>query len=98
MEASESHYLYSSIPGEESWLWHKRYGHINFRSLGKMNTMNLVEGFPKIVTPDKACDMCMLGKQSRLPFVKQLSMRDKHELNVISYDICGPFDTHLICR
>lgn len=55
--------------------------------------MNLVEGFPKTVTLDKACDMCMLGNQSRLPFVKQLSMRAKHVLNVVSSDICAPFET-----
>lgn len=72
LKASESHCLYSSIPDEESWLWHKRYGHLNFRSLGKLNTMKLVEGLPKIVTSDKACDMCMLGKKSRLPFMKKL--------------------------
>lgn len=55
--------------------------------------MKLVERFPKIVTPDKTCDMCMLGKQSRLPFVKQLSMRAKHVLSVVSFDIYGPFVT-----
>lgn len=93
LKASESQCLYSSIRDEESWFCHKRYGHLNFRSLGKLNTMNLVEGLPKIVTLDKSCEMCMLGKQSRLPFVNQLSMRAKHVLNVVSSDICGPFET-----
>lgn len=35
----------------------------------------------------------MLGKQRRLPFVKHMLMRAKHVLNVVSYDICGPFET-----
>lgn len=42
LKASKSHYLYSSIPDGESWLWHKRYVHLYFRSIGKMNTKNLV--------------------------------------------------------
>ncbi|XP_050897966.1 uncharacterized protein LOC127104863 [Lathyrus oleraceus] len=33
LKASESHCLYSSILDEESWFCHKRYVHMNFRSL-----------------------------------------------------------------
>lgn len=42
LKAAASHCLYSSIPNKKRRLWHKRYWHQNFRSLGKFSTMNLV--------------------------------------------------------
>lgn len=55
--------------------------------------MKLLERFPKVLTPDKACEICMHGKQNMLPFVKELSMSAKYVLKVVSYETCGPFET-----
>jgi hypothetical protein len=51
-----------------SKLWHKRLGHLNYRSLGHMSSKKLVHVIPKIVKPEKLCEICMKGKQPRLPF------------------------------
>ena len=31
---------------EEAWLWHARYGHLNFRSLCELGAKEMVEGIP----------------------------------------------------
>ena len=53
---------------EESWLWHARYGHLNFDALGRLEKM--VTGLPHIKHPGELCDSCLAGKQRRLPFPK----------------------------
>lgn len=47
---------------------------------------------PKIVTPDNTCTTCLIGKQPRLAFKSNLKMRSKYVLNVVYFDICGPFE------
>src|SRR4051812_34290073 len=52
--------------------------------------MNLVHGIPKIVKPGKSCEVCMKGKQPRLPFVSEVAQRTKHALGVVHSDVCRP--------
>ncbi|KAK2398342.1 putative mitochondrial protein [Trifolium repens] len=73
-------------------LWHKRYGHLNFRSLSELNSKELVSGLPKINMKHAICDICMKSKQSRLSFVKEITKRSCAALEVIHSDICGPFE------
>ncbi|EOY18307.1 Uncharacterized protein TCM_042900 [Theobroma cacao] len=42
---------------DTSELWHKRLGHVNYGSLAKMATDDLVEGLPAIKNPDKVGDI-----------------------------------------
>jgi len=42
----------------ENWLWHQRYGHINFRDLNMLSEKKMVQGLPKIKLPNEVCDMC----------------------------------------
>jgi hypothetical protein len=42
----------SAATDEDSkWLWHMRYGHLNFRSLSYLSTKNLVSGLPVLDAP-----------------------------------------------
>ena len=34
---------------DESWLWHRRMGHLNFDNLSKISTKEVVRDLPKIV-------------------------------------------------
>jgi hypothetical protein len=47
---------------EEAWLWHARYGHLNFRSLRDLGAKEMVEGIPFIRRAEHVCDGCALGK------------------------------------
>nr|GEX31894.1 ribonuclease H-like domain-containing protein [Tanacetum cinerariifolium] len=58
--------LFTKATNNESNLWHKRLGHINFKTLNKLVKENLVRGFPsKIFENDHACVACQKGKQHK---------------------------------
>jgi hypothetical protein len=83
----------STVTDEDSnWLWHMRYGHLNFRSLSYLSTKNLVSGLPVLDAHKKTCEVCLSGKQSRLLFVYEKPKRSKIAPEVIHYDMCGPFE------
>ncbi|KAG8493279.1 hypothetical protein CXB51_010854 [Gossypium anomalum] len=42
-------------------LWHKRLGHVSYKSLGLLNRLNLVEDMSKIEVSDDVCEVCQLG-------------------------------------
>ncbi|CAJ2667520.1 unnamed protein product [Trifolium pratense] len=42
-----------------STLWHKRYGHLNYRSLSDLNSKELVYGLPKFKTKKSICEICV---------------------------------------
>jgi len=44
----------------------------------------------------KTCEVCLRGKQSRLPFVSEKPKRSKAALEIIHSDICGSFETPTI--
>ncbi|CAJ2637748.1 unnamed protein product [Trifolium pratense] len=73
-------------------LWHKRYGHLNYRSLSDLNSKELVYGLPKFKTKKSICEICVKSKHSRKPFVAEMPKRASGVLQVIHSDICGPFE------
>nr|GEV85740.1 hypothetical protein [Tanacetum cinerariifolium] len=51
---------------DESNLWHRRLGHINFKTMIKLVKGNLVRGLPtKVFKNDNTCVACKKGKQHR---------------------------------
>jgi hypothetical protein len=44
-------------------LWHFRFGHLNFDSLFKLNSQDLVKGLPTFKKENSKCESCILGKQ-----------------------------------
>ncbi|GAU48263.1 hypothetical protein TSUD_405090 [Trifolium subterraneum] len=77
---------------QQSWLWHLRFGHLNFRYLNQLVSKAMVTCLPKIDVPEKICDGCLVGKQARNVFTKELPMRSSSVLEVVHLDVCGPFD------
>jgi hypothetical protein len=90
VETAETECLSAEGSEGDSKLWHKRMGHLNYRSLRHLSSKKLVRGIPKIVKPEKSCEICMKGKQPRLPFVSEVAPRAKHALGVVHSDVCGP--------
>nr|GEV07102.1 putative ribonuclease H-like domain-containing protein [Tanacetum cinerariifolium] len=59
-------YLFSKATINESNLWHRRLGHINFKTMNKLVKGNLVRGLPtKVFENDNTCVACKKGKQHR---------------------------------
>ncbi|KAJ4788299.1 polyprotein [Rhynchospora pubera] len=75
---------------DKAWLWHLRFGHLNFGGLKELSKKSMVKGLPHIENCDKFCEGCVLGKHPRSSFPKEASYRAKKPLELIHTDICGP--------
>nr|GFA57329.1 hypothetical protein [Tanacetum cinerariifolium] len=61
--------LFAKATLDESNLWHRRLGHVNFKIINKLVKGNLVRGLPtKVFTNDNSCVACKKGKQHRASF------------------------------
>ena len=75
---------------DESWLWHRRLGHINFDNLVKFNNLGVVRNFPKITKPSNPiCRHCQLGKQTRIRF-KTKEYSTSKPLELLHTRLSGP--------
>ncbi|GJT98345.1 putative ribonuclease H-like domain-containing protein [Tanacetum coccineum] len=61
--------LFAKATLDESNLWHRRLGHINFKTLNKLVRGNLVRGLPlKIFENNHTCVACQKGKQHKASY------------------------------
>jgi hypothetical protein len=76
---------------DESWLWHRRLGHLNFDHIVKLNNEGAVKDLPRISKPnDYVCESCQMGKLTRAKFKsKSFTSLDK-PLQIVHMDLCGP--------
>ncbi|GJZ41082.1 putative reverse transcriptase domain-containing protein [Tanacetum coccineum] len=67
---------------DESMLWHRRLGHVNFKTINKLVKENLVRGLPtKHFENDQTCVACLKGKQHKASFMhKKFQMSSMGEL------------------
>jgi hypothetical protein len=49
----------------------------------------MVRGLPSLYHVEQFCDVCVLTKQRRLPFLQQSSFRAKERLELVHGDLCG---------
>lgn len=89
-ETTEPNACLLSKSEESSWLWHARLGHINFGAMSMMSAKRMAVGIPEFIQPNKACDGCLMSKQTRQPFPRQTEFRAKKPLELIHGDLCGP--------
>ncbi|GJW74067.1 putative ribonuclease H-like domain-containing protein [Tanacetum coccineum] len=58
--------IFAKATFDESKLWHRRLGHLNFKTMNKLVKENLVRGLPsKLFENDQTCVACQKGKQHR---------------------------------
>nr|GEZ02969.1 hypothetical protein [Tanacetum cinerariifolium] len=58
--------LFEKATIDESNLWHRRLGHVNFKTMNKLVKGNLVRGLPsKTFEDDHTCVACQKGKQHK---------------------------------
>nr|GEU65355.1 hypothetical protein [Tanacetum cinerariifolium] len=83
--------LFAKAIIDESNLWHRRLGHISFKTINKLVKGNLVRGLPtKVFKNDNSCVSCKKGKQHRA------SCKSKHVTSVdqprfrLHMDLFGP--------
>nr|GEW61309.1 ribonuclease H-like domain-containing protein [Tanacetum cinerariifolium] len=64
--------LFAKVTLDESNLWRRRLGHINFKTRNKLVKGNLVRGLPsKVFENNHTCVACKKGKQHRASWIKR---------------------------
>lgn len=78
---------------DDSWLWHKRFCHINFESIVKTANVFAVRDLPKIVKlTNTIFKECVLAKHNRASFLgKKFTTTAK--LEIVHRDLSGPIKT-----
>ncbi|GJR23284.1 putative ribonuclease H-like domain-containing protein [Tanacetum coccineum] len=83
--------LFAKATIDESNLWHRRLGHINFKTMNKLVRGNLVRGLPsKLFENDHSCVACQKGKQHKASCKTKLVSSISHPLQMLHMDLFGP--------
>ncbi|GJU82742.1 putative ribonuclease H-like domain-containing protein [Tanacetum coccineum] len=76
---------------DESMLWHKGLGHINFKTINKLVKDNLVRGLPaKGFENDQTCVACLKGKQHKVSCKSKIQISITQPLFMLHMDLFGP--------
>ena len=90
----EKNHSFMEKKEDDTSLWHKRLGHLNYNSLTLLSQKKMVYGLPTIKKEEHGiCEGCVLGKHHRQPFPKEGSRRAKEVLELVHTDVCGPMST-----
>nr|GEZ16726.1 hypothetical protein [Tanacetum cinerariifolium] len=83
--------LFAKATLNESNLWHRRLGHVNFKTINKLVKGNLVRGLPsKVFTNDNSCVACKKGKQHRASCKSKTINSVDQPLFRLYMDLFGP--------
>jgi len=82
--------LTSVDSGDQSWLWHGRLGHVNFKAMKQLSQKNMAAGIPTIEHPEQLYHGCLTAKQTHVPFPKVVRWRATKALELVHIDLCGP--------
>nr|GEU91810.1 ribonuclease H-like domain-containing protein [Tanacetum cinerariifolium] len=83
--------LFAKATINESNLWHRRLGHINFKTINKLVKGNLVRGFPtKVFENHNNCVACKKGKQHRASCKTKPISSVNQPLFRLHMDLFGP--------
>ncbi|GKB22236.1 putative ribonuclease H-like domain-containing protein, partial [Tanacetum coccineum] len=83
--------LVAKAISDESMLWHRRLGHINFKNINKLVKENLVRDLPlKRFGNDQTCVACLKGKQHRASCNTKAFNPITKPLFMLHMDLFGP--------
>ncbi|EOY19682.1 Uncharacterized protein TCM_044860 [Theobroma cacao] len=78
----------------DSWLWHRRLGHVSMNTMSKLIKKNLITGLLELkFENDRICDACQLGKQVRTSFKSKKIVSTSRPLELLHIDLFGPIST-----
>ncbi|GJY50513.1 putative ribonuclease H-like domain-containing protein, partial [Tanacetum coccineum] len=84
-------YLFVKATSDEYELWHRRLGHINFKTMNKLVKGNLVRGIPsKLFENDQTYVACQKGKQHRASYKSKTVSSISQPLHMLHMDLFGP--------
>ncbi|GJW85533.1 putative ribonuclease H-like domain-containing protein, partial [Tanacetum coccineum] len=84
-------YLFAKATIDESKLWHRRLGHVNFKTMNKLVKGNLIRGLPlKIFDNGHTCVACQKGKQHKASCKAKFISSISQPLQMLHMDLFGP--------
>ncbi|KAI3745964.1 hypothetical protein L6452_08379 [Arctium lappa] len=82
--------LLSKASMQQSWLWHRRLSHMNFRYINKLVSRKLVKGLPELkYEKEHLCVACEKGKMKRAPHKPKPEPSTSSPLELLHMDLCG---------
>ncbi|GKB19709.1 putative ribonuclease H-like domain-containing protein [Tanacetum coccineum] len=83
--------LVAKITLDESMLWHRRIGHVNFKTINKLVKENLMRCLPtKRFENDQTCVACLKGKQHKASCKSKIQNSITQPLFMLHMDLFGP--------
>nr|GEY86784.1 retrovirus-related Pol polyprotein from transposon TNT 1-94 [Tanacetum cinerariifolium] len=84
-------FLFAKATSDKSKLWHRRLGHLNFKTINKPIKGNLVRCLPsKLFKNDQNCVACQKGKQHRASCKTKTENSISLPLHLLHMDLFGP--------
>ena len=74
------------------WLWHRRLGHVNMRTLQSLHKGNHIVGLMDSVSfaKDRVCRACVGGKMHDIKHPRKTIISSKRILELLHVDLFGP--------
>ncbi|GJY46946.1 putative ribonuclease H-like domain-containing protein [Tanacetum coccineum] len=83
--------LFAKATSDEYKLWHRRLGHLNFKTMNKLVKGNLVRGLPsKIFENDQTCVACQKGKHHKASCKSKTENSISLPLHLLHMYLFGP--------
>jgi hypothetical protein len=74
-----------------AWLWHRRLGHVNMRTLQSLHKGNHILGLTDLTfAKDHVCRACIEGKMHELPHPSKTIISSKRVIELLHMDLFGP--------
>lgn len=83
--------FYSKASSEQSWLWHKKLSHLNFKTMNSLVKKELVRGLPQMeFYHERLCEACEKGKSKRSSHRSKELTSIIEPLQLLHIDLFGP--------
>ena len=95
----EARCFYSKASTEDSWLWHKRLSHLNFKTMNSLVKKELVRGLPDMeFCKEGLCEACEKGKSKKASNRSKDSTSITEPLQLLHMDLFGPANVMSLSR
>ncbi|GJW95602.1 putative ribonuclease H-like domain-containing protein [Tanacetum coccineum] len=83
--------LFAKATPDESNLWYRRLGHVNFKTINKLVKGNLIRGLPlKLFEINQTCVVCQKGKKHRASCKTKIVSSISQPLQMLHMDLFRP--------
>ena len=95
----EARCFYIKSSTEDSWLWHKRLSHLNFKTMNSLVKRELVRGLPDMeFCKEGLCEACEKGKSKKASHRSKDSTSITEPLQLLHMDLFGPVNVMSLSR